>query len=323
MKAVRVHVFGGPEALVHEDVPVPEPGPGEALVQIAASGINFIDVQHRAGRYKLPGMPVTIGSEAAGTVSAVGAGVTEVTVGDRVAYAMVVGSYADYAVVPASRLVPLPAGVDFQSAAAVMLQGMTAHYLSHSTYPLKPGDTCIVHAGAGGVGLLLTQIAKLRGARVLTTVSTEEKAALSRAAGADEVVLYTKDDFEAAAKKMTGGAGVQVVYDSVGKTTFDTSLHSLAPRGMLVLFGQSSGLVPPIDPGILAKNGSLFLTRPTLVNYIASVEELRQRAKDVFGWIAAGTLKLRLEHDFPLKDAAAAHTALEGRKTTGKVLLIP
>ena len=322
MKAIRVHSNGGPDVLNYEDIPDPTPGAGQALVRVEAAGVNFIDVYQRMGVYKIP-MPYTLGQEAGGTVSAVGDGVTAVKPGDRVAWTSILGSYAEQAVVPADRLVPLPPGMTTKQGAAIMLQGMTAHYLSHSTYPLKPGDTCIVHAGAGGVGLLLTQIAKLRGARVLTTVSTEEKAALSRAAGADEVVLYTKDDFEAAAKKMTGGAGVQVVYDSVGKTTFDTSLHSLAPRGMLVLFGQSSGLVPPIDPGILAKNGSLFLTRPTLVNYIASVEELRQRAKDVFGWIAAGTLKLRLEHDFPLKDAAAAHTALEGRKTTGKVLLIP
>lgn len=322
MKAIRVHSNGGPDVLTYEDIPAPTPAAGQALVRVEAAGVNFIDVYQRMGIYKIP-MPYTLGQEGGGTVSAVGDGVTAVKPGDRVAWTSILGSYAEQAVVPADRLVPLPQGMTTKQGAATMLQGMTAHYLSHSTYQLKPGDTCIVHAGAGGVGLLLTQIAKLRGARVLTTVSTEEKAALSRAAGADEVVLYTKDDFEAAAKKMTGGAGVQVVYDSVGKTTFDTSLHSLAPRGMLVLFGQSSGVVPPIDPGILAKNGSLFLTRPTLVNYIASVEELRQRAKDLFEWIAAGKLKLRLEHEFPLKDTAEAHRALEGRRTTGKVLLIP
>lgn len=322
MKAIRVHSNGGPDVLNYEDIPAPTPGAGQALVRVEAAGVNFIDVYQRMGIYQIP-MPFTLGQEGGGTVSAVGDGVTAVKPGDRVAWTSILGSYAEQAVVPADRLVPLPDGITTKQGAAIMLQGMTAHYLSHSTYPLKAGDTCIIHAGAGGVGLLLTQIAKLRGARVLTTVSTPEKAALSRAAGADEVVLYTKDDFEAAAKKMTGGAGVQVVYDSVGKTTFDTSLHSIAPRGMLVLFGQSSGLVPPLDPGLLAKNGSLFLTRPTLVNYIASVDELRQRAKDLFAWVAAGKLTLRLEHDFPLKDTAAAHRALEGRKTTGKVLLIP
>ncbi len=322
MKAIRVQSYGGPEVLTFEEIPAPTPGAGHALVRVEAAGVNFIDVYQRMGTYKIP-MPFTLGQEGGGTVSAVGDGVTAVKPGDRVAWTSILGSYAEQAVVPADRLVVLPQGMSTRQGAAIMLQGMTAHYLSHSTYPLKAGDTCIVHAGAGGVGLLLTQIAKLRGARVLTTVSTPEKAALSKAAGADEVVLYTKDDFEAAAKKMTGGAGVQVVYDSVGKTTFDASLHSLAPRGMLVLFGQSSGLVPPVDPQVLAKNGSLFLTRPTIVNYIASVDELRQRAKDVFEWVTAGKLKLRLEHDFPLKDAAEAHRALEGRKTTGKVLLIP
>ena len=322
MKAIRVHSYGGPDVLSYEDVPDPTPGAGHALVRVEAAGVNFIDVYQRMGTYKIP-MPFTLGQEGGGTVSAVGDGVTAVKPGDRVAWTSILGSYAEQAVVPAERLVVLPQGMSTKQGAATMLQGMTAHYLSHSTYPLKPGDTCIIHAGAGGVGLLLTQIAKLRGARVMTTVSTPEKAALSKAAGADEVVLYTKDDFEAAAKKMTGGTGVQVVYDSVGKTTFDASMHSLAPRGMLVLFGQSSGLVPPLDPGLLAKNGSLFLTRPTLVNYIASVDELRQRAKDLFEWVAGGKLTLRIEHDFPLKDAAAAHAALEGRKTTGKVLLIP
>jgi NADPH2:quinone reductase len=313
-------VFGGPEALIYEDAPVPEPGAGEALVQIAASGLNFIDVQHRAGRYKLPSMPVTIGSEAAGTVSAVGAGVTEVKVGDRVAYAMVVGSYAEYAVVPAARLVPLPAGVDFQSAAAVMLQGMTAHYLTHSTYPLKPGDVAVVHAAAGGAGQLVTQLARKRGAHVIATVGTEAKAALAREAGAQDVINYSTQDFEAEVKRITGGRGVDVVYDSVGKDTFDKSLNCLRARGMLALFGFSSGAVPPFDPAILGMKGSLFLTRPGLNQYIATREELLMRAHDLFTWISAGELRLKIDRVVPLADAAKAHQALEARETTGKVL---
>jgi NADPH2:quinone reductase len=317
-----VNANGGPEVLKFEDVPDPKPGPGQAVVRVEAAGVNFIDVYQRMGLYKIP-LPFTLGQEGAGIVEAVGDGVTAVKPGDRVAWTSVLGSYAQRAVVPADRVVSLPPHLTTKQGAAIMLQGMTAHYLATSTFPLKPGDTCIVHAGAGGVGLLLTQIAKLRGARVMTTVSTPEKAALSREAGADEVVQYTTDDFEAAAKKATGGKGVQVVYDSVGKTTFEKSLSSLAPRGLLALFGQSSGPVAPFDPQILAQKGSLFLTRPTLVNYIAGNDELRQRAADLFDWINKGTLKLRMEHEFPLKDTAEAHKALEGRKTTGKVLLIP
>ena len=322
MKAIRVNAYGGPEALSFEDLPDPVPAGGQALVRVEAAGVNFIDVYQRMGIYKNP-LPFTLGQEGAGVVESVGEGVTVVKPGDRVSWTSIMGSYAQRAVVPADRLVLLPHHMTTKQGAAIMLQGMTAHYLATSTYPLKPGDTCVVHAGAGGVGLLLTQIAKLRGAHVITTVSTPEKAALSKAAGADEVVLYTTEDFEAAAKKATGGKGVQVVYDSVGLTTYMKSLSSLAPRGLMVLFGQSSGVVPPIDPGLLAKSGSLFLTRPTLVNYIAGNEELRQRAKDLFEWVASGKLTLRIEHEYPLKDATAAHQALEGRKTTGKVLLIP
>ncbi len=322
MKAIRVNAYGGPEALSFEDLPDPVPAGGQALVRVEAAGVNFIDVYQRMGIYKNP-LPFTLGQEGAGVVESVGEGVTVVKPGDRVSWTSIMGSYAQRAVVPADRLVLLPHHMTTKQGAAIMLQGMTAHYLATSTYPLKPGDTCVVHAGAGGVGLLLTQIAKLRGAHVITTVSTPEKAALSKAAGADEVVLYTTEDFEAAAKKATGGKGVQVVYDSVGLTTYMKSLSSLAPRGLMVLFGQSSGVVPPIDPGLLAKSGSLFLTRPTLVNYIASNEELRQRATELFAWVAAGRLTLRIEHEYPLKGAVEAHAALEGRKTTGKVLLIP
>jgi NADPH2:quinone reductase len=322
VKAIRVNAYGGPEALSFEDVPDPVPAAGQALVRVEAAGVNFIDVYQRMGIYKNP-VPFTLGQEGAGIVEAVADGVTTVKPGDRVAWTSVMGSYAQRALVSADRLVQLPQQMTTKQGAAIMLQGMTAHYLATATYPLKPGDTCVIHAGAGGVGLLLTQIAKMRGARVITTVSTPEKAALSKGAGADEVVLYTTEDFEAAAKKATGGKGVQVVYDSVGVTTFMKSLSSLAPRGLLALFGQSSGVVPPFDPGILAGKGSLFLTRPTLVHYIASNEDLRQRAKDLFEWVASGKLKLRIEHEYPLKDAADAHKALEGRKTTGKVLLIP
>jgi NADPH2:quinone reductase len=317
-----VNAYGGSAALSFEDLPNPAPAAGQALVKVEAAGVNFIDVYQRMGIYKNQ-VPFTLGQEGAGVVESVGDGVTAVKPGDRVAWTSVMGSYAQYAVVPANRLVPLPESMTTRQGAAIMLQGMTAHYLATSTYPLKPGDTCVVHAGAGGVGLLLTQIAKLRGARVITTVSTPEKAALSKGAGADEVVMYTKDDFEAAARKATGGKGVQVVYDSVGVDTYMKSFNSLAPRGLLALFGQSSGVVPPIDPAILAGKGSLFLTRPTLVNHIASDEELRQRARDLFEWVGAGKLKLRIEHEYPLKDTARAHDDLEGRKTTGKVLLIP
>jgi NADPH2:quinone reductase len=322
MKAVRVHQFGGPENLKYEDVPDPSPKPGHAIVEIEASGINFIDVYQRIGLYKNQ-LPLTLGQEGAGVVSAIGDGVTRVKVGDRVAWTSILGSYAEYGAVPADRLVSLPAGVSTRQGAAAMLQGLTAHYLACTTFPLKAGDTCLVHAGAGGVGLLLTQVARLRGARVITTVSNEEKAALSRAAGAAEVVLYTTQDFEAEVKRITEGRGVDVVYDSVGQTTFAKSLNCLRPRGMLVLFGHSSGPVAPFDPLTLSQKGSLFLTRPTLLNYIASRDDLDERARDMFAWITSGSLSLRMEFEFPLEHAAEAHRALEGRRSTGKILLIP
>ncbi|MFZ1060484.1 MAG: quinone oxidoreductase [Candidatus Rokuibacteriota bacterium] len=322
MKAIRVKTLGGPEVLTLEDIPDPKPGPGEAVVKLEAAGVNFIDVYYRTGLYKAQ-LPITLGVEGGGVVTEVGASVTEVKVGDRVAYSGVLGSYAQFAAVPAARLVKLPEGLDGKAGAAAMLQGMTAHYLSHATYPLKPGDWCLVHAAAGGVGLLLCQMAKMRGARVIGTVSTEAKAKLARAAGADEVILYTTQDFEAEVKRITGGAGVPVVYDSVGKTTFDKSLNCLAPRGVMVLYGQSSGPVPPLDPAILNRKGSLFLTRPSLVHHTATRQELLQRSGDVLGWIKAGKLKLRIDLTLPLAQAADAHRQLEGRQTTGKVLLIP
>ena len=322
MKAIRVENYGGPEKLVYRDVDKPQPKPGEALVKIEAIGVNFVDVYHRIGLYPLP-LPFTPGMEAAGIVEAVGPEVGEIKAKDRVAYAMVVGSYAEYASVPASRLVKVPDDMDVQSAAAAMLQGMTAHYLVTSTYRLTAEDTALVHAAAGGVGLLLIQMAKRIGARVLGTVSTEEKARLVREAGADQVIIYTERDFQEEVKHDTAGKGVQVVYDSVGKTTFMKSLDSLAPRGLLALFGQSSGPVPPFDAALLAQKGSLFLTRPTLVNYTATREELLWRAGEVLAWIKAGELKLRIEKKIPLAEAAEAHRQLEGREIKGKVLLIP
>ncbi|HKB25490.1 MAG TPA: quinone oxidoreductase [Methylomirabilota bacterium] len=322
MKAVRIHKAGGPEALTYEDVPEPTPKAGEAIVKVEAAGVNYVDVYQRSGQYKLE-LPITLGLEAGGTVTAVGPGVTEVQVGDKVAYAGVPGAYAQYAAVPAQRLVVLPQGVSTRQGAAAMLQGMTAHYLACSTHPLKSGDTALVHAAAGGVGLLLCQIARMRGARVVGTVSTDEKAKLAREAGADQVILYTKQDFEVEVKRITGGKGLQVVYDSVGKTTFDKGFNCLAPRGMMVLYGQSSGPIGAFDLQILNQKGSLFLTRPSLVHHTATREELLQRAGEVLGWIRDGKLRLRTEFEFPLKDAAEAHRALEGRKTTGKVLLIP
>jgi NADPH2:quinone reductase len=322
MKAIRIHEFGGPEGLKYEDVPEPTPKPNEAIVRVDAAGVNFIDIYQRTGVYKLQ-LPATLGLEGGGTVSAIGPEVKDVKVGDRVAWTSVPGAYAEYAAVPAERLVVLPASVTTKQGAAAMLQGLTAHYLSHSTFPLRAGDTCLVHAGAGGVGLLLTQIAKKLGARVITTVSTEEKAALSREAGADLVVLYSKQDFEAEVKAFTGGRGVPVVYDSVGQATIEKSINCLWARGMLVLFGQSSGVVPSVDPQHLSQKGSLFFTRPTLVHYIASRAELQQRTRDLFEWIGSGALRLRMEFEFPLKDVAEAHQALAGRKTTGKVLLVP
>jgi NADPH2:quinone reductase len=322
MKAVRIHTPGGPEAMRYEDAPEPTPRAGEAVVKVEAAGINYIDVYFRSGQYKAE-VPLTLGMEAGGTVSAVGPGVTDVKVGDKVAYTGIPGAYAQYAAVPAARLVALPPGISAKQGAAAMLQGMTAHYLACSTYPLKKGDTCLVHAAAGGVGLLLCQMAKMRGARVIGTVSTQEKAKLAREAGADETINYTTQDFEAEVKRLTDGKGVQVVYDAVGKTTWDKSLNSLAPRGLIALYGQSSGPIGQIDPQILNTKGSLFLTRPSLNHHIAGRDELQARAREVLGWIAGGKLRMRMEFEFPLKDAAEAHRALEGRKTTGKVLLVP
>lgn len=322
MKAVRVHRPGGPEALALEEIERPAPGRGEALVRLEAIGVNFVDVYHRSGLYSLP-VPFTPGSEGAGVVESLGEGVGEVRPGDRVAYAMQLGAYGQYAVVPAWKLVPLPPGVDARQGAATMLQGMTAHYLTHGSYPLKPGETALVHAAAGGVGLLLVQLAKRRGARVIGTVSTEAKAKLAREAGADEVILYTQKDFAEETKRLTGGKGADVVYDSVGKDTFDKGLGVLRPRGYMVLYGQSSGPVPPFDLGRLATAGSLFVTRPTLVHYMATRDELLARSGDLFRWIASGELKLRIERAYPLAEAAAAHADLTGRKTTGKLLLVP
>jgi NADPH:quinone reductase len=322
MKIIQVAKFGGPEELKLVDAPVPKPGPGEALVKIAASGVNFIDVYFRIGLYKAD-PPFTPGNEASGTVEAVGPDVTEVAPGDRVAYAMHRGSYAEYTVVPARQLVKLPEGVDFNTAAAAMLQGMTAHYLSHSTWPLKSGDKCLIHAAAGGTGRLLVQMAKMRGATVYGTAGTDEKAALAKEAGADEMILYTKQDFVAEVKRFTDGKGVDVVYDSVGQSTFLKGLDIIRPRGLMALFGQSSGAVEPFNPSILNQKGSLFLTRPSLATHCLTREELLWRAGDVLSWIASGKLKLRIDRTYALGDAAQSHRDLEGRKTAGKLLLIP
>src|SRR6267143_2626760 len=323
MKAIQIKQTGGPDVMELVDLPVPQPKPNEAVVKVAAAGVNFIDVYFREGRYKAP-LPLVLGQEGAGVVTAVGAEAKSVKPGDRVAWAgHLLGSYAEYAAVPADRLVPIPQGVTEQQAAAAMLQGMTAHYLSHDTYPLKRGETALVHAAAGGVGLLLVQMAHNIGARVIGTVSTDEKAKLAREAGADEVMLYTQSDFEAETKRVTRGEGVDVVYDSVGKTTFEKGLNVLRPRRMMVLFGGSSGAVPPFDLIVLAQKGSLYVTRPSLVNYIATREELLARSSAVFGMITAGKLKLRIQHTYPLAQAQQAHRDLEGRKTTGKLLLIP
>lgn len=322
MKAIQVKQVGGPEAMELVDLPVPQPKPNEAVVKVAASGVNFIDVYYREGRYKAT-PPFVLGQEGAGVVTAVGNDVTLVKVGDHVAWSGQLGSYAEYAAVPADRLVQLPTGVSDQQAAAAMLQGMTAHYLSHDTHPLKKGETALIHAAAGGVGLLLVQMARNLGARVIGTVSTEEKAKLARSAGADEIILYTQTDFETETKRLTGGKGVDVVYDSVGKTTFEKGLNVLRPRGMMVLFGGSSGAVAPFDPIILSQKGSLYLTRPALVTYAASRDDLVAHASAVFEMLAKGTLKLRIEHTYTLAEAQRAHRELEGRKTTGKLLLIP
>lgn len=322
MRAIRVNGYGGPEVMQMEDVATPTPGPGEALVRIEASGVNFIDVYQRTGLYKIP-VPFTPGLEAAGTVIETGTGVDHIQPGDRVAYQGVQGAYADFAVAPVDKLIVLPAEVTAREGAALMLQGMTAHYLATSTYPLQSGQWCLVQAAAGGVGLLLCQIARLIGARVIGTTSSEEKAALARDAGAEEVINYTTQDFEAETRRITGGAGVSVVYDSVGRTTFDKSLNCVSPRGMLVLFGQSSGPVPPVDLQILNQKGSLYVTRPTLASYVATREELVQRASEVMGWVRDCKLTVRIGEEFPLDRAAEAHRDLEGRRTTGKVLLIP
>ncbi len=322
MKAIRVHSPGGPEALRYEDMPQPSPAAGQVLVKVEAAGVNYIDVYQRTGLYKVA-TPFTLGQEAAGVVRAVGPGVTDPKPGDRVAYTSILGAYAEYAVVPADRVVVLPDGVTTRQAAAAMLQGMTAQYLASTTYALKAGDTCLVHAAAGGVGLLLCQIASRRGARVIGTVSTREKAALARDAGARDVILYTEQDFEVEVKRLTNGVGLQVVYDSVGKTTFEKGLNCLIRRGMMVLYGQSSGPIGSLDPQVLSQKGSLFLTRPTLAHYIETRAELVARAGEVLSWIKSGALKLRIEHEFSLAEVAEAHRALEARKTTGKLLLIP
>lgn len=322
MRAVRVHEVGGPDVLRVDEMDDLEPGEGQVRIRVAAAGVNFIDIYQRSGAYAGE-PPFTLGVEAAGTVDAAGSGVEGVASGDRVAFAMVPGAYAEQVVVPADRVVAVPDGVDLQVAAALMLQGMTAHYLAASTVPLTPEHRVLVHAAAGGVGLLLVQIAKRRGATVYGTVSTEEKAELARAAGADEVIRYTERSFAQAMAELTDGRGVDVVYDSVGKDTFDGSLASLRPRGHLVLFGQSSGAVDPVDPQRLNSGGSLFLTRPTLAHYVAERSELEQRAADLFGWVRDGELDVRVGETHPLEDASVAHRRLEGRQTTGKVLLVP
>lgn len=322
MQAIQIQETGGPEVLRLVELPIPQPGPGQVLIRVEATGVNFLEIYFRKGVYKAA-LPFTPGSEAAGTVEELGPGVTGFSAGETVASTSVLGSYAEYALVPAAQLVKVPSSLSPEQAAAAMLQGMTAHYLTHSTFPLKAGDTALVHAGAGGVGLLLTQIAVRLGARVITTVSTPAKAELSREAGASDVILYTEQDFEAEVKRLTGGKGVDVVYDSVGKTTFEKSLNCLHPRGMLALFGGSSGPVPPFDLIQLSSKGSLFVTRPTLWHYLATRSELEWRAGDVLGWAAKGELNLRTEHSYPLASAAEAQIDLENRKTTGKILLVP
>jgi NADPH2:quinone reductase len=322
MKAIRVREPGGPESLLKEEIPRPTPADDDVLVKLEAIGVNFIDVYHRTGLYKLP-LPFIPGMEGAGVVEEIGSRVIEWKPGDRVAWAMTIGAYSEYAVIPSAKLVRVPDGVETRTAAALMLQGMTAHYLTRSTFPLKSGDTALVHAAAGGVGLLLIQLAKSIGARVIGTVSTEAKAQLARDAGADEIILYTAQDFEAEARRITDGRGVDVVYDSVGATTFQKSLGSLRPRGTLALFGQSSGSVPPFDAGLLAQKGSLYLTRPSLAHYVLTREELVWRSDELFTAVLEGRLKVRIDHTYPLADVAQAHRDLEARKTTGKLLLIP
>jgi NADPH2:quinone reductase len=322
MKAIRITAHGGSDALKLEELPTPTPGPGQLLVKLAAAGLNYMDTYQRSGMYKIP-LPFTLGAEGAGTVAALGAGVTGFKAGDPVAYTGVPGAYAEYTLLPADRAVKVPPGMDLKTAAAIMLQGMTAHYLVSDTYPLKQGDWCLVHAGAGGVGLLLIQMAKMRGATVVTTVSTAEKAKLAKDAGADHVVLYSQVDFEAETKKIVGERGLDVVYDSVAKDTFDKGLNLLRRRGLMVLYGASSGPVPPLDLQVLNTKGSLFVTRPSLVHHIFTRAELEARAADVMNWVLSGKLKVRIGATFPLAQAKQAHDALEGRKTTGKVLLLP
>jgi len=322
MKAIQIHATGGPEVLELVELPIPHPGPGQVLIRVEAIGVNFIEIYFRKGTYKAA-LPLTPGSEASGTVEELGPGVTGFAAGDMVASTSVLGSYAEYALVPAAQLVKVPGGLSPEQAAAALLQGMTAHYLAYSTFPLKAGDTALVHAGAGGVGLLLTQMATRLGARVITTVSTPAKAELSLDAGASDVILYTEQDFEAEVKRLTNGKGVDVVYDSVGKTTFEKSLNCLRPRGLLALFGGSSGPVPPFDLIQLSGKGSLFITRPTLWHYIANRAELDWRSGDVLGWASKGELKLRTEYVYPLDQAAQAQIDMEGRQTTGKILLEP
>jgi NADPH2:quinone reductase len=322
MKAIQVQKSGGPEVLTLVDIPAPHPKPNEVVVKISAAGVNFVDVYVRQGLHPST-LPFIIGQEASGIVSDVGADVKTYKPADRVAYTGIRGSYAEYAAVPADRLVPVPPAITDEQAAAAMLQGMTAHYLVHDTFALKTGQTALIHAAAGGVGLLLVQMAKNIGARVIATVGTEEKAKLAREAGADDLILYSQQDFETETKRLTGGKGVHVIYDGVGKTTFDKDLEVLRPRGYLVVFGAASGPVPLFDIGKLAQKGSLFITRPTLVHYMVTGEELQQRATDVLTMIAKGKIKLRMEHVYPLKDAQQAHRDLEARKTTGKLLLIP
>lgn len=326
MKAVRIYEYGDADVLRYEEIERPEPGPGEARVKISAAGVNFIDTYHRGGFYAV-NLPATIGMEGAGVVDALANdasnGGSELEVGDRVAYAMSMGSYAEYALVPMRRLVRVPAEVSLETAAALMLQGMTAHYLTHSTYPLSAGDTVLVHAAAGGVGLLLVQIAKLSGARVIGTASTDKKTALAQEYGTDEVINYAETDFEAAVKELTGGKGVSVIYDGVGKTTFEKGLNCLAPRGYMVLYGAASGPAPALDPQSLNTKGSLFVTRPSLGHYTLNREELQMRASDLFRWVVEGKLRVRIDRRFPLLDAPAAHRYLENRQSRGKLLLIP
>lgn len=320
MHAIRVHEVGGAESLRADSIPVPQPGSGDVLVGVEAAGVNFIDIYKRTGLYKVP-LPATLGEEGAGTVVAVGPDVRDFKAGQRVAWSGSLGSYAEFALVPAAKLVLIPDGIATATAAALMLQGSTAHYLATSTWPLRRGDTCLIHAAAGGVGLLLVQIAKRAGARVIGTAGTDDKARLARDAGADEVIVYTRESFTDEVRRITEGHGVDVIYDSVGRTTFLPGLDLLRPRGLMVLFGQSSGPVDPVDPQILARKGSLFLTRPTLAWYTATPEELRSRADDLFAWVADGQLSVRIGAEFPLDSAADAHRALEGRRTAGKVLL--